>query len=170
MPFQIQQPTRPGIWVQSLWHRASSRGESWHPWLKDKRLHWRHHWVPWEPKGSKRMWGAVVEEASRDLIHSCPEFFHRKSRPTAFWDTQASLSSKGVKGRCALCRASVAMCSVVATMIHHDSQGHSWSTTAFSNNPAGTSLCRWRDNYQKIPEASSYSFHMKITSCIRHEI
>ena len=48
--------------------------------------------------------------------------------------------------------------------------GQSRSTQAFSYNPPGISPCCSRHNCLVIPEASSYSFHIKITSCIRHEI
>ena len=62
---------------------------------------------------------------------------------------------------------SVAMCSTVATTIP---RGQSWPTPVFGYNPPGIYPCCLRDNYPAIPEANSYSFHIKITSCMRREI
>lgn len=133
-PFWIQHSICPGVWVRRPWHDAGSRGEARTTGFTGFAIR-----MPWGPKRRKQVWGAAAESSHLTAIPALNSSTGDLDS-AAFWDTWASVELLGVRVRCALCRATVAMCSVVATVIHHDSPEHSWSSTALSNNPPGTSL------------------------------
>lgn len=105
---------------------------------------------------------------NRNLSELCPEFLHRKSLLTCLL-RRRSLAGTLQRPRWDAVHAEklVAMCFIVATAIH---EGKADPPGLSAIIPPGISPCCSRDNCLVIPEASSYSFHIKITSCIRHEI